>query len=296
VDLDLNLLLVFSALLEEGSVTRAAKRLGVTPSAVSHQLAKLRARFDDPLFVRTPAGTAPTMRAEALRAPIARALEQVRAVFAADSFVPRESTRTFAVASTDYCEFVALPAIVRAVRAEAPNTELALRTLGDSPERMLASGGADLVIGTVAEAVPGVKRKRLFSDRFVCVVRKDHRDVGKRLDLDTFVRLPHALVAPRGLRRGQVDVALEKRGLSRRVALYVPHFFAVARVIAETDLLLTVPTRIADALARMLPIRVLQPPLDLPSFDTHLAWHERLAGDAGHAWLRSTIVSAATDK
>jgi DNA-binding transcriptional LysR family regulator len=291
--LDLNLLLALSVLLEEGSVTAAARRLGLTQSAVSHKLARLREQLGDELLVRGARGTEPTLRARALRQPLAEAIDALeRALGQGPSFDPARARRSFVVASTGYCEFVTLPPIMRLLRREAPGVELIIRQLSSQPERLVSAGEVDLAIATLTDDAPGVIRRKLFSDRFVCLVREGHPDLRRgALDLPAYLRLPHALVAPRGHRRGRVDTALERKGLRRQVVLFVPDFFAVARVIAETDLVLTIPARIAQALQSMLSLRLVPPPLDLPPFDTHLAWHERHQHDPAHLWLRRTVGS-----
>jgi DNA-binding transcriptional LysR family regulator len=293
---DLNLLLVLSVLLEEESVTAAARRLGLTQSAVSHKLARLRALLGDKLLVRARGGAAePTTRARALREPLRELVQQVdRVLGAPPPFDPARAARAFVLASTDYCEFMLLSGLMAGLRADAPGVDLVVRQLSAQPERWLAAGEIDLALGTMVADAPGVMRRRLFSDRFVCLLRRDH-PAAKRgaLTLDAYLALPHALVAPRGVRRGRVDDELARRGLGRRVVLFVPDFFAVARVIAETDLVLTIPAGIAESLAAMLPVRLLPPPLPLAPFDTHVAWHERQDRDPALVWLRAQLQRAA---
>ncbi len=291
--LDLNLLVALDALLAEGNVTRAAERLGLTQPAMSHALNRLRALLDDPLLVRTPRGMVPTPRAEELAPAIRSALDDIdRALRGRPSFDPATSTRCFTIAAVDHGELVILPPLLARISAEAPGVDLLVRPLRlDKLEEELESGVIDLAFGVIsAEDNLATFRQRLFHESFVCLVRADHPKVGATISLEEFVALDHALVGPRGRRGGFVDSELQKLGLTRRVALMVPHFLVAPMMLAKSDLILTAPERIARAFAAILPLRIVPTPFELKGFDVSQMWHERQAHEPAHRWLRSLIV------
>lgn len=290
---DLNLLRILNALLEEGSVTRAAKRLGVTQSAVSHALGRLREQLADPLFVRTTRGITPTPRAEALREPIRRGLGTLGDALESVRFVPRTAQRTYRVAMTDLLGATILPALSRELASCAPRVDLrvtaAVSGLGD----VFEGGSTDLLVigAAVPPEAPGLFRQRLFDEELVCVVRADH-PVARRgaLTLDQFCALSHVLVAPKGEEgRSVVNLVLSNHGKSRRVALTVPHFLVAPFVVAESDLVLTVAASAARKLSPMLGLRLLAPPIELPRAIYWQVWHERTHHDAGQKWLRGLL-------
>jgi DNA-binding transcriptional LysR family regulator len=291
---DLNLLVILDALLDERSVTGAARRLGVTQSAVSHALGRLRGHFGDPLFVRTSSGMTPTQRAHELREPIRRSLETLREVSQRGArFEPRTAVRTFTIAATDQVGIVLLPALYARLSKDAPRIDLRVTPVVRNVERALESGTADLVIsGAFAPPeAPGLFRQQLFDEPLVCLVRAGHPAVGDKVTLEQFCALPHALVAPRG-GRGILDDLLEQRGLSRRVAVVLPHFLVAPFLIARSDLVLTVAESVAKAFTSFLPVRLVAPPIELPRATYSQLWHERSHHDAGHAWLRRRVVEA----
>ncbi len=293
-DLDLNLLRVLDAVLEMRHVTRAARRLGLSQSAVSHALARLRAALGDELLVRGPDGLVPTARGAELAGPLRTLMADLeRALAAPAPFDPATSERAFRVAAADYAQFVLMPSLMARLAAEAPRVDLwaVSAPAEESVAAVLAAGELDLMVG-VASAGPapaGLYERALFEERFVCVVRADHPVVRDGLDLDTWCALPHAFVAPRGSRGGAVDTALAELGRVRRIALAVPHFLVIPHVIAHSDLVVTLASRVAHAFAESLPLRILPPPITLPSFKIVMRWHERHHRDAGHAWLRDVF-------
>ncbi len=292
--LNLNLLVALDALLDEGSVNGAARRLGVSPSAASHSLARLRGLLGDELLVRTPTGMVPTPRAEALAPPLRRALLELRrVVFDPPGFDPATARRTFRIATTDLFAVVLAPVIARA-RAEAPGVDLELTGDGADPTRGLDEGAVDIAIGVTRAGLESLVRRVLYTERFVCLVRADHPGLDPEsggLDLDTFCRLPHALISPRGRGVGVVDEALARLGRQRRIALRTPSFLAAPFALEQSDLVLTAPHRLARALAASRPLRVVEPPLTLPGFELCLFFHERVRDDPGHRWLRGLVLA-----
>jgi DNA-binding transcriptional LysR family regulator len=294
--LDLNGLVVLDALLATRNVTSAAQRLRLSQSATSHALARLRASFGDPLLVRGAGGLVPTARAEALAGPLRVALAGLRtAVAGPQPFDPATSRRRFTIATPDYTGLVMLPALTRAIRQAAPGIDLWLRNYEHETADQLARGDFDAAIGIVRPENdrPGVRTRALFDERFVCMVRKGHPALGKRWTLERFAALDHALIAPGGQPGGAVDDALAERGLARRVALAIPHFAVAPFVIAQTDLVLTLPERVALTFTKTLPLELVRPPLPVPGFAMILLWHDRMHHDPAHAWLRERIVEVA---
>ena len=295
---DLNLFVAFDALVSEGNVTRAAERVGLTQPAMSHALARLRKLIGDPLFVRTSLGMSPTPRALELVVPVRRALGEIdRALREPPAFDPGTAHRSFTLAAVDFGSLVVLPPLLARLRKVAPGVDLLVRQLrNDAIERQLAEDEVDVAIGVLHDdAPPWMIQRRLFEDRFVCIVRTDHPTARGPLTLDEFVALDHALIAPRGKRGGYVDRELTRLGKKRRVVATVPQFLVAPMLIAESDLVLTLPERVARSFASMLPLRVLPPPMELGTFSVSAYWHERQANDPAHAWLRGVVSEVCRD-
>jgi len=295
---DLAALATLDALLAESSVSGAARRLGLSTPAVSHALAKLRDRFDDPLLVRAGRSMVLTQRGEALRPRVRDAITSVARVFEApESFDPIRLHRTFTVNMTDYVLAVFGPALDAALDQGAPGVDL--RAVPNAPDdaEQLRTGASDLAIGIYASLPPELKIRPVITDRLVCVVRREHPKVKRRLTLDQFVALPHVQVAPRGRPGGYVDDLLAERGLERRVARAVPYFRTGLEMVARSDRLLTISERIVTLLAADLDLRVLEPPLPLEPFALSMVWHPRLDADPAHRWFREQLlaVTAALD-
>ncbi|HSY22933.1 MAG TPA: LysR family transcriptional regulator [Polyangiaceae bacterium] len=295
---DLNLLVVLDALLTERNVTKAAARIGITQSATSHALARLRVLTGDELLVRGRQEMLPTMRGEALAGPVRRALDEIaRALAPVEAFDPKTTTARVTLGTSDYGELVLLPRLAARLAREAPNVDLRIRSIGNDWTNALASAGIDLVFAPLGpdDQRPGLYGRKLFEERFVCVVRKGHPLATKKLTLKRFVSVPHALIAPGGREGGFVDDALARLGMRRRVAVAVPHFLIAPHVVASTDLLLTLASRVAAILAAPLGLAVLAPPPELATegFTISAIWHERTHGDPLHRWLRDAIAAEA---
>jgi DNA-binding transcriptional LysR family regulator len=292
---DLTLLLTLDALLQEANVTLAARRRGLSTPAASHALARIRERLGDQILVRAGRSMVLTPRAEELR-PLVRSLveDAARVMSAAVPFSPRDLNRTFTVFTTDHVLLVLGPTVDRILRAEAP--DVCLRFLPSVMEDWipLRDGAADLSVCVLGHFPPEFKTRQLFTDRFVCVVRKDHPGVGRRLTLDQYLALDHIVVSPLG-RPSHVDAVLAERGLARRVRRIVPFFNSGLLLAAATDDVLTVSDRAALALAPTLGLRLVEPPLPLASYSLNLLWHPRLENEPANRWLRDVFVRAANE-
>jgi DNA-binding transcriptional LysR family regulator len=297
--LDLNLLLALDALLAERHVTRAAARLGLTQSAASHALARLRTALGDPLLVRGGRGAmVPTPRAEALAGPLGQALAALAAaVHGPPAFEPATARRTFRVASGDYGELVLLPPLAARLATAAPGIDLWFHQAPNDLGAALAAGTIDVVFAPVrGRAWPaGCFEKKLFRETFTCVVRKRHPIAGQRLTLARYCALSHLLVAPRGTPGSIVDDALAAGDRARRIAVAVPHFLVVPHVVAATDLVATLATRVVDAIAPLHELVRLPPPVELPGFDMAMVWHERAHHDPPQRWLREQVAAVAAE-
>jgi DNA-binding transcriptional LysR family regulator len=298
--IDLNLLVALHALLEERHVTHAAARLGITQSAMSRALSRLRDLLDDPLFVRTAQGMVPTARAQELAEPLALGLGQVEAAIARrPPFDPATAKRTFRIGVFDYGEMALMPALVTRIMQIAPHVELASVALSREPFRDLEGGKLDIALGLPSHAArnlgigmtewPGVYAQHLFDDRFVCLVRDGHPSIKRTLSLEAFAAATHAVISPFGRPGSFVDRLLAEQGFERRVVVNVSNFVTGPLLAASTDLLVTIPERVAKTFAPALALRVLPCPLELAALRMHQMWHERHQHDPGHAWFRGVV-------
>lgn len=290
---DLNLLVVLDALLQESSVTRAARRLGLSTPAVSHSLAKLRTRFDDELLVRAGRGMVLTPRAESLKPQVRDAVATAEQVFASPEAFDLASYRNaFTVSVTDYVTSLLGKRLDASVRAEAPLIDLRFVLNTHDDGELLRSGQTDLAIGIYGQLGPELKMKPVLTERLVCAVRAGHPLEGRRLSLSDYVRFEHVQVAPRGRPGGYVDRELERRSLSRRVSRAVPFFLTGLQFAAESDAILTAPERLIHTMGKDLGLRPMEPPLELEPYTLSMIWHPRFDSDPGHAWLRGRIAAA----
>ena len=289
--MNLNQLLVLDALLTERHVSRAGKRLGLSQPAVSNALGQLRARLGDPLLVRGAGGMVPTARAQALMGPLRSALGTLENALAGPrAFDPARADNTFVLAATDFVELVLLPRLLARLTREAPRVQLQIRSWPyHRVPPWLETGEADLSIGFYGDLPTNHREQKLFHDEFVCIVRRHHPEVGKRLTLKTYVRLHHVLVTAEPGSSGVADAALAARGLHRHVALRLSHFLMVPAIVAATDYVAAISERVAGTFSRLYPLRVLPPPLPLPRGTVGQAWHERTHASPAHAWLRQVI-------
>lgn len=293
---DLNLLVAFDLLLAQRSVRGAARVAGVTPSAMSHTLGRLRLLFGDELLVRAGPALVPTPRAEALTVPVREALEGVRRALTPPArFDPGRCTQAFRVVCTDHVSMVLLPRVAKAMSTLAPQAALYERPLLPTVMDELRAGEVDVAIGVFPEATPEMRSRRLFTDGFVTVGRWDHPRLRDTLSLDQFLAEGHLLVAPRGTPVGAIDEVLAARGLARRVVRTVPHFLSALWQVGEGDLLLTVSRRLVAAVSGRLPLRTFPTPVAMPGYTIHALWHPRLEAAPDHDWFRGLLSAAALE-
>jgi len=290
---DLNLLLVFEAMFRHGSVTRAAAQIGLSQSAMSSALGRLRKQFGDPLFVKTRSGMLPTPRALELAPALTEALAMVRgAIGKREAFDPATSARSLRIYMTDVGETVLLPTLMTYLQERSPAMRLETAQLpaADLPLRM-ESGEVDLAVGYLPQLPEKIRRARLFEEHYVCMTRPDH-PLGRKgpLTLKEFLGARHVLIASMGSGHQVLERTLAERGVHDNVALRVPHFVVVPLIIANTDLIVSVPSRVAGATARLMKSKVHPLPIPIPSFDVSVFWHERVENDGANRWLRAAML------
>jgi len=294
--LDLNLLVILRALLTERQVTRAAKQVGLSQSATSHALARLRQQLGDPLLVRSGQGLVLTPRATRILPQLERGLGELQAAISDDPiFEPSTARRSFTLSMGDYAQAVLLGPLLRRLSREAPAVELMV-VGSTTPDEALEAGSADMALTVLKGAVPpprplgpALRSAPLFSDEFMCMVRRRHPSLRSRLTLTSYANVGHVLVAPTGTPGSIVDVELAKLGRERRIAVRISSFLAAPIVVAESDFINTGPARLARRAAQHHAVRLLPPPLALPSFELHLLWHARLEQDPAQIWLRGVL-------
>jgi len=289
-DVDLNLLRVFDAVLHEGSVTAAAARLGLTQPAVSNALARLRSLLGDPLFVRSASGMEPTPFARGVAEPVRQALALLETALAhGPGFEPATATRTFRFYMSDVGQVEFLPPLVERVQRIAPSVKLEAPAVDiDDISDALSSGALDVAVGFLPGLGPPIARRALFRDPYVCLMRADHPI--ERLTKKRFLEATHALVTYRAGGHRVIEEALERAGAGPRIALRVPHFTVVPMVLERTDLILTLPARVARVYESRGRFKSLPPPIPIPPAEVAVHWHERFDGDPGNRWLRDQLV------
>jgi DNA-binding transcriptional LysR family regulator len=299
---DINLLVLFDVVFQERHLGRAAVRLGLTASAISHGLGRLRRLLNDPLFLRMPRGVVPTVRANELAEPVADILARVRSVLgSAEPFDAARSRRRFVIAAPDAISAVFLPPLISSIRREAPHVDLAVReafpaarilsmeSAWDSVRTQLEARSVDMAVIPAAQPSARFARKRLLSTEFVIAARAGHPFL-KQPTLDRFCSMEHLVVSPLGDPHGFIDIRLKKLNRTRRVALTVPNFMLALSLIASTDLIAAVPRNLADAHGKRIGLKYVEVPLTLNDMDpVYVIASKAALLDAGVAWLFSNF-------
>jgi DNA-binding transcriptional LysR family regulator len=287
--MDLNLLKALDALLDERNVTRAAERLSLTQPAVSGMLTRLRESFGDPLFVRTQRGIVPTLRALELAGPVKQILGDVESLLRPQAFDPATANMNVTIASTDYALQAVVVPFLSALRQRSRGIRIAVAPVQHPQLNVqFERGEVDLALLTPESTPADLHGRRLFDERYVCLMRADHpAAAGDRLSLDRFCALDHALVSHSGRSfSGVTDEALARIGRARRVALSVNSFLVLPEILRASDLIAVVPRRLA---MRAEGLTMLDPPLEIPGFTKTVAWHHRTHHDPGHRWVRALL-------
>ncbi len=298
---DLNLLRVFDALMEDGNLTRAGFRLGLSQPAMSHALARLRALTGDTLFVRVPSGMKPTDHAVQIAPSVREGLRLLALAMKGEvAFDPQSAVHEFQILLSDIGELAYLPRLMRRLGEIAPGISVrALNRPREAYAEAFITGEADLAIGFLPGLSAGFYQQRLFSDGYVCLVRDGHPRIRKRLSLRQFLDESHVLVEPGGSSYASaahqtstttlIEHYLARQGLRRRVALRVPHFMAVADVVQSCDLIATVPSYAIRNSPPRSDVKLLPLPFDVPRFHVKQFWHQRNHKDPASRWLRAIV-------
>lgn len=292
--IDLNLLVVFDAILNEQSVSRAAERLNLTQSAVSHSLSRLRILMDDPLFVRTPRGMQPTAHSEAIASQVSGVLRDIRAILSPEGvFDPARSDQRFTIGMTDYLAYIVMPELARRLTAVAPHVRIVVMpTNARACVSQLESSEIDIYAGNFPPNPPNyVLSSMLYDEESVCVARRGHPAFERRLSPRGFQDYAHLHVSPFGA-PGYVEQVLASHKASRRIALTVGEFLVAPAILEQSDLIAILPRRIAESMLKRYALVLQPPPFEFGESRIGLTWHQRFDKDPGLSWLRNEIAQA----
>jgi DNA-binding transcriptional LysR family regulator len=288
--LDLEWLPVFVEVYKTRSISRAAQHLGIAQANASLALNKLRRHFDDRLFSRTSRGMEPTPRAERIYPELQEVLARLDAAReGGQEFIAAEAERSFRICITDISEIVLLPRLVNHLSQVAPYVRIEAENISEASPARLEAGDVDLAIGFMPVLEAGFYQQTLFEQDFVCLAAARHPRIRSSPSRRAFLAEGHIVVSTSGTGHAIVDKLLAKQGIDRRVVLRLPSFLGVARIVAQTELLVIVPRLLGETLALQEPIQVLDPPVPLPVYGVKQHWHERFHADPGHTWLRKTF-------
>lgn len=289
---DLNLLRVLDALLRERNVSRAAERLALSQPAVSNALNRLRELLDDPLLVRVGRSMQPTPRALTLEGPIRQALQQIHSSLSAgDSFNPALSQHRFTLALTDYAELICMQPLLQRLSQRAPGIQLAIQHLTPTlPAEAMDNGDIDLALGRFMELPPRFQKRHWASETLQLVVRQNHPALKAPMDLDAFIQLRHLWVHG-GQTKGMVDQWLHEHGLQRKILYTTPNYLQAAHIVADTDMAVVLPTRLAQHFARLLPLQLLPLPWHLEPFELQIVTHAQRERDTALQWLAAQLIA-----
>ena len=296
-DVDLNLLAVFNQLLVERRVSKVAENLGLTQPAISNALARLRKLLGDELFLRTPGGMEPTPFADQLAEPVAYALGMIHsALNQRSTFDPAVSERIFTIGMTDIGEIYFLPSLMERLAAAAPRLSLStVRNTAVNLRDEMSAGHVDLAIGLLPQLKGGFYQRRLFKQRYVCMFRKAHRLDKRKISLQEFSAAEHVVVVSAGTGHGKVDELLERSGIERKVRLTVPHFVAIGHILHSTNMVATVPERLAQRMVEPFGLSYVSHPAALPEVAINVFWHAKHHKDPANQWLRGLLFEMYAD-
>jgi DNA-binding transcriptional LysR family regulator len=294
--IDLNLLLVFDAMMQERNVTRAGQRLGLSQPAMSHALIRLRHMLKDDVFVRSPKGMLPTPRAEEIALPLRQALDGLQHSLEPTAFNPSAAKRTFRIGADNYAAIVLVAPVATRIAKAAPKVTLDFSPSGTLDVLdLLDRGQLDLAIGSFVESGERFSRRQLVQDKFVAVLRKNHKAAKAReMTMEKFAELSHLEISSVHHATNFIDDAMSRKTLARRIALRAP-FLSAARILAASDLVSVLPQRIAQELIRYRPLVIRELPHSSPSIETAMIWPRWLDSQPAHRWLRQNVEFATHD-
>lgn len=291
-EIQLNQLLLIDALLGHASISDAAEKIGMSQSAASHALARLRTELNDPIFIRTANGMQPTPYGARFAGSVKEALELLRGgLEQQENFVPETSTHTFTVIMSEVSQTLYLSELLTKLAKVAPGTSVRIAPVpAKAPHLELESGEVDLAVGTFTHFIAGCRQKRVYREQYVCIARARHPAFANGMTHKAFSVSSHVVVDPTGYVHEQLNPILKHHGLARSTKLHVPSFHSVPEVVANTDLIAVMPETLADYYATLLPLSVMPLPIVIPSYGVKMFWHERFHRDPKNRWLRNVFV------
>jgi DNA-binding transcriptional LysR family regulator len=296
-EIDLNLLVVFNQLLVDRRVSKVADSLGVSQPAVSNSLAKLRKLLGDELFLRTPKGMEPTPYADQLAESVSYALAMIHSgVNQRTSFEPATANRSFTIGMTDIGEIYFLPALIERLRRDAPGVTLStVRNTTVNVRDELEAGKVDIAMGLLPHLKAGFFQRRLFMQSYVCLMRRGHRLDKRKISQAEFSAAEHLVVVSAGTGHGKVDELLQRSGIERSVRLNVPHYVSVGHILQGSDLIATVPERLADRLLGPFGLAKVPHPTKLPDIAINVFWHAKYHRSPANRWMRGLLFELFSD-
>lgn len=291
-NLEMVQLRLVDAIAETGNLSLAAEVVGLSQSAASHSLARLRKATGDQIFVRTSQRMQPTPYGEKVCAAAHQALMTLSDGFRTGrSFMPAQASRTFSVYMSEAGQLAMLPQLLDYLRKQAPGVRIHVSRLPEKNQgAALESGQMDMAIGHITTMTTGFHQRQLFHERYVCVVSKDNALFDKGMTLEAYKQSPHAIADSSGMAHWLLDKTLVSHDVVRKIGLVVPEFLALPFVVPGSDLVVTMPSRVAERFAKLMPLRVMPLPVALEPYEILLFWHSRVHTDPANQWLRQTLV------
>ena len=287
--IDLNLLVALNALLEEKHVTRAAERISLSQPAMSRALSRLREMFQDPLLVKGIGGMALTARANDLYHPVQNILREITNIISPPSIDPKTMQGEIVIATRDYELATILPDVISQITTDAPNLKLSIVPLVGDDLSPLEHHHVDFVLAGTNSKSATLHRYTLYQENFVCLVSENNSVIQQGMTLKKYIEMKHCLVTISSFGLGLVDKILAEKNLKRNVAVRIPHFLAVPHIVADSDLVATLPARLGELLSKQEKVVLIKPPLKIPQFPIYLYWHTRNQNNPTHEWLRKII-------
>lgn len=290
---DLNLIRAFVAIYETKSVTQAAERLNLTQPTISYSLSRLRELYNDRLFSRGNPGLIPTAVAERVYEQLSVALMAIEGTLDARArFVPQTSTRRFRLALSDIGSLFFTPPLLKRFQVAASRIQAEFVQLSDNLLDDLARGTLDLAIGNLPSLHTHTRNELLFQERYVCLLAQDHPCADPVIDIDTFTRARHVMVTSPSSGHALIDGVLAERGLQRNVVALVPQFSVLPSLVEDSDLVVLLPSRVAQLYASQRRLKMAELPVPIPGFDVRMHWHPRQENSPAHKWLREEVVQS----
>ena len=289
--LDLNLLVALNALLEEKQVTRAAERINLSQPAMSRALARLRIMFKDPLLVKDAKGMGLTARADELYLPLQNILQEITDIVSPPSIEPALMQGEIVIAARDNVLVTILPKVIQIITNEAPELKLRIVPFVGEDLSPLEHYKVDFVLSATDSESASLHRTTIYKEGFICLTSSKYANARHKITLEQYLSMKHCLVTISGFGMGVVDEYLAQKGLKRNIVVRIPLFLAAGFIVAESDLIVTLPQRMGQLFSQLPQITLIEPPIQLPHFPIYLYWHRRNQNNPIHQWIRKIIKS-----